>query len=143
MPPETAEQEITSSNDVTLTLVGDSEHTAGGAAGKLMVADFSFTDSNDDELKSGVGNSGPIGVRHGNTTYEFSLTLEGEDADLFEDIYKRPGNRPDLQITVTGNAYKFIFHHAWPTNIEYSGSDGEAVEVAIDTITGEPTRERI
>lgn len=141
MPPETTEQEITNANDVVLTVTGDSSHTAG-AAGKLMVADFSFAETRDDTLKSGVGNHGPIGITHGNVEYEFSLTLEGEDADLFDDIYRPADDSPNLQVTATGDEYKHIFHHVWPTNIEYSGSDGDAVEVSIDALTTEPTRER-
>lgn len=136
------EHEITNANDVTLTIKGDNTSRAG-ADGKLMVADFDIEQSGDSELKHGVGNHDPIAVTHGNRTHNVDLTLEGEDAELFDDIYTDDGKPPDMQVTATGVNYKWIVNHFWPQDISYSGSDGDAVEVSLSGPSMKPNRERL
>lgn len=134
------EQEITNANDVTLTVKG-ADTSKAGADGKLMVADFDYEKAAEKEPKHGCGNHDPIGVTHGNNTYSLSLSLEGEDAILFDEMNTDSPKGPDLQVTIRGQKYKWVIHHFWPDTENFSGSDGDAVEYSLEGICSKPSRE--
>lgn len=133
-------REITNANDVVLTVSGSK---AGGQDGKLAVDDFEYSKTAEDELVHGVGNHLPLGVTHGNIEFEVSLTLMGEDARLFDQFNTAEGKMPDLQLTIRGNDYKWVFPHIFPTDEGFSGTDGDPTEYTIEGLAMKPRRQRL
>lgn len=139
MPPV----DVTNADDVSITVKGDNTNKAG-AAGKLVVDSFEWREIGDGELKSGVGNRNPIGASFGNCEYEFDLTLEGEDADLFDDLSPDNDGKPvNVAITITGQKYKWHVENAWCLERNFSGSDGDATQYNASGIAMAPEDERI
>lgn len=139
--------DVTNADDVTITVVGDGgdgNSDSAGVGGKLVVDSFEWREIGDSELKSGVGNRKPIGASHGNLEYEFSLTLEGEDASLFDRLSPDNDGKPTkIQITITGQQYKWNVGTAWCLERTFSGSDGDAVQYEASGIAMAPTRKNL
>lgn len=131
-----SQYEFTNANDVIISVAGEQ----GGNGGNMIVADWTFTETKDDDLVHGAGNHGPQGITHGNVEYEFDITLEGDHARAYDTVSESPDNPPDFKITARGPHATWTFPHAWPQDIEYSGEDGEIVEISISGLALEPNR---
>lgn len=133
-----AEQhEITTTNQMVLNFNG----AQTGGIGNLLVDDFSLSESSEDELAHGVSNFAPIGIKLKNTSYEFDLTLQGENASAANSVFKKADSRPDITIyALADDGMSWRIPHAWPNEVEMSGSDGDAIELSISGLCMEPER---
>lgn len=134
-----AEQhKITNANDIVLNFAG----AQTGGIGALLCSDFNFSESNDDSLLHGVGNNKPIGNSEGNSTYEFDITLQGENADAANSVFESADSRPDISMYAISDNGSMTWRvpHAWPQDSEYSGSDGDPVELSVQGHCLEPVR---
>lgn len=135
--------DVTNADDVTITVKGDSTSKAG-PSGKLVVDSFEWREIGEGELKSGVGNRFPVGASFGNIEYEFDLTLEGEDADLFDDLSPDDDGKPvNIAITITGEKYKWHVENAWCLERSFGGSDGDATQYNASGISMKPEEEKL
>lgn len=123
----TEDTKITDANDMRLVI---GTRQAGGPDGSLVVADFEFDVSQEKSLRFGVGNEDAQGRTHGNKEITFSFTLEGEDADIFNEI---ADSSTSMDSILTGNDYKWRVKDLDWTNFNFSGSDGsDPVEFSCD-----------
>lgn len=127
---------ITGANDVVLSFTGN---TAGGV-GNIYVSSFELTESHDDTTKHGVGRHAPVGQTTGNSTYEFDVTLEGENAEVYNDVESAADNRPQFAISVVGpkGGLDWSVPVCWPRESGPSGDDGDAVEYSVSGECMEP-----
>ena len=127
---------ITGSNDVALSFAGGNT----GGVGNLMVSSFDLSESHDDTTKHGVSNHAPIGQTTGNSTYEFEVTLEGENASVYQEVEAAADNRPQFSISVIGpqGGLEWTVPVCWPRESGPSGDDGDAIEYSVSGQCMEP-----
>lgn len=129
--------ELTSANDVVITIGGQNMTTA-----KLVVDDFELNENDEKELHSGVGNDTPVAMTRGNVTYDFSCTLLGEDASIWQSIANKKVDDDDvsdeLGLVVKTNQRKFNFSKAYVNGWSVSASDGDPLEISIDILCWNP-----
>lgn len=120
-----APEDFTNADDVIVTIQGN---TAGGS-GHVVLDSFEYSDENDTQLLSGVGNKAAQGASHGNVTGSFSATAMGEHAELFQSLSPDSNwDAPDCHVTIFGEETRWNIAHWWPSERTFSGSDGETVE---------------
>lgn len=115
---------ITNADDVVLNIGG----TKAGPNSKVVVASFEFNESNDVNMRSGVGQHNPVGPSFGDAEYEFSFTAEGEP-DLKGKLALNPdGTPPMVSIKGYGEKDDWVIPHAWPDDKTFSGDSGDPTE---------------
>lgn len=128
--------DIQNANDVDLFVENADEDpdTVGTApsAGRLAVDNFSVGTEEDNQLESGVGNEGSIGHSRGNRTHNFSFVVKGEDVDLFTAIAGSNGRSKDFNFRARGINFAVECEECRHNSIEFSGTDGETTEWAIE-----------
>lgn len=120
-----APQDFLNANDIIITIQGN---TAGGT-GHVILSDFDYSDDNDTQELSGIGNRVTQGVSHGNLTAQFSVTAQGEPAEMINDLMPEDdGKAPDCQATAFGELSRWNIGHWWPSSRSFSASDGDPAE---------------
>lgn len=122
------ERSILDSNSLRLNIGGrdTKKHS-------LIVSDFQFQVSQDKPLQHGISNENPQGRIHGNREITLNFTLTGEDADLFQKFADEQGIKStDMTVVAYGDEVNWEIRHLDHTNLDYSVSDGEGVEFAVD-----------
>lgn len=130
----------TNANDVTLIISQVQRNDDGTRVGAndigstlaIVVDDFSIDTAEDLEGLSGVGQRTPQGISRGDIEHEFSFTVQGEDADLFNGLTKKgdSGNQTaaELEIIVKMEDYKDTLTGAFAGTRNLSGSSGDPME---------------
>lgn len=120
-----APEEITNADDVIVTVNGAS----AGPNGHCVVDSFEYSDETETELISGCGSHMPKGVTKGNATAELTVTFLGESAGVMNSLAPaNDGTAPDCHVTFVGEKSTWNITHFWPTERNFSGDDGDAVE---------------
>lgn len=142
----------TNANDVELTVSviersedgsrdEDATKTIADTA-RIVVDDFSIESDEDLDPLSGIGNSDALGVSRGDIEHQFSFTVEGEDAELFNGLADDNGRANELEIIAKLEDYKDKLTGAYAGTRELSGTSGDPVEFSVDGIaTGRPNGE--
>lgn len=127
--------EITNANDVRLVVkaVGGDGVTMTDRA-RVTVDSYSIGSEEENEAMSGVGNHKPVAVTRGNVTYNFSFTIQGEDAELFETIALDDGRAREIEFQAIGVDFVNKALGAYLTEFSNEGSDGDAVEYSVTGI---------
>jgi len=133
----------TNANDVTLIVsrvIRDDSGARTGTTeiantGAVVVDDFSIGTEEDLEGLSGVGNRTPQGISKGDVDHSFSFTVQGEDAELFQQIAEgedgSAGNGTtsvELEIIARFEGINIVLSGAWAGTRNVSGSSGDPVE---------------
>lgn len=128
--------EIRNANEVSLTIkaVGIDGSLYMTDRARLVVDDFNFTISEDNQSLSGVGNHTPVGVTRGNVEYEFSFTLMGEDGELLSTIATENGRSREIEFTASTDSFVAKMMSGYLTSLSYDGSDNDAVEWSAEGI---------
>lgn len=128
----------TNANDVQLT-VSKVERTEDGRettnildTGTIVVDDFSIDSEEDLEGLSGIGNPEALGISRGDVEHSFSFTVQGEDADLFNDLASDGSRANELEIIVSMEDYKDKLTGARAGTRSLSGSSGDPTEFEVE-----------
>ena len=134
----------TNTDDVTLTVsqvFRDESGTRDGAPRELantnaiVVDDFSIDTEEDLEALSGVGNAQALGISRGDIEHNFSFTVQGEDADLFNGLVsEEDGTAIELEIILRAQDYMDKLTGAYAGTRSLSGSSGDAIEFKVEGI---------
>jgi len=133
----------TNANDVTLIVSRverDEDGTRTGAttigtSAAITVDDFELGTEEDLEGLSGIGNSEPLGTSRGDIEHTFSFMVQGEDADLFQDLASdETGRSVELEILIRAEDYKDKMVGARAGTRTYSGSSGDPTEFQVEGI---------
>lgn len=133
----------TNANDVTLIVSqverNDDGSRAGatqiGSSAAITVDDFELGTEEDLEGLSGIGNSTPLGISRGDIEHTFSFMVQGEDADLFQDLVEdETGRSVELEILIRAEDYKDKMVGARAGTRTYSGSSGDPTEFQVEGI---------
>jgi len=133
----------TNANDVTLIVSRverDEDGTRTGAttigtSAAITVDDFELGTEEDLEGLSGIGNSEPLGISRGDIEHTFSFMVQGEDADLFQDLASdETGRSVELEILIRAEDYKDKMVGARAGTRTYSGSSGDPTEFQVEGI---------
>lgn len=119
--------------------------TSGGGdlQANLPIDDFNFNKSQDKPPQHGIGNEDPVGLTTGNAEYTASLTLLGDDKNLFSEVWEDAPN-PIVELHVTLDETKMIVKGLDETDVELSASDGsDPIELSIDFNATNITREDV
>lgn len=121
---------ITNANDMYVSVAG---------IAPLPAEDFDLTVSQEKSLVHGAGRDEPRGHSVGNIEYEWEFTLEGEDAEFFNETAKDK----TFRITLRGQDYKWTLGIATTIDRNFSGTDGEVVEYSANGIGYQEDEERL
>lgn len=132
----------TNANDAELIVSKVERDESGSRTGETKIADTArivvdeFSISTDEDLDglSGVGNSTPQGVTRGDIEHEFSFTVEGEDAKLFDGLAGDDGRANELEIIVRLQDWKDKLTGSYAGTRELSGTSGDAVQFQAEGI---------
>lgn len=102
--------------------------------GSIVVDEFSIGTDEDLEGLSGIGNFEALGISRGDVEHSFSFTVQGEDAELFNELASSNGRANELQILVRMQDYKDKLVRAYAGTREVSGSSGDAIEYDVEGI---------
>jgi hypothetical protein len=133
----------TNANDVTL-IVSRVERDDSGSrtgttelanTGAIVVDDFSIDTEEDLEGLSGLGNRTPQGISKGDVDHNFSFTVQGEDAELFQQISEDDSGSEEsgrasveLEIIARFQDINIVLSGAWAGTRSVSGSSGDPIE---------------
>lgn len=132
----------TNANDVTL-IVSEVERdddgtrtgsTTIGTSNAIVVDDFTIGTEEDLEGLSGIGNARALGISQGDIEDSFEFTVQGEDAELFQNLAASNGRANELEIIVRMDDYRDKLTGAFAGTRELSGSSGDPVEYAVSGI---------
>ncbi len=133
----------TNANDVTLIVSRVERDEQGartgattiGTSAAITVDDFELGTEEDLEGLSGIGNSEPLGISRGDIEHTFSFMVQGEDADLFQDLASdETGRSVELEILIRAEDYKDKMVGARAGTRTYSGSSGDPTEFQVEGI---------
>lgn len=133
----------TNADDVTLIVsevLRDDSGTRTGTdeianTSAIVVEDFSIDTEEDMEALSGVGNAEALGVSKGDIEHSFSFTVNGEDADVFNNLASNDtGRSVELEIVVKAENYKDKLTGAYAGTRNLSGSSGDPIEYEVEGI---------
>ena len=130
----------TNANDVTLIVSRVVRDDSGTRAGTEQLADTSavvvdeFTIGSDEDMEglSGIGNPEALGLSQGDVEHTFSFTIQGEDAQVFNDLASDNGRANELEIIVRMEEFKDKLVGAKAGTRELSGSSGDPTEFAVE-----------
>jgi hypothetical protein len=127
----------TNTDDVTLIVsqvLRDDSGTRTGTAelantSAVVVDDFSIDTEEDMEALSGVGNAEALGISKGDIEHNFSFTIQGEDAEVFNGLASNEDGRAvELEIIFVAEDYKDKLTGAYAGTRNVSGSSGDPLE---------------
>lgn len=131
----------TNADEVTLIVSEVQRDDTGAQTGTVELAntsavvvdDFSIGTDEDLEGLSGIGNPEALGVSRGDIDHSFSFVVQGEDAELFNDIASDDtGRSVELQILVKMQDYKDKLTGAYAGTRNLSGSSGDPMEFEVE-----------
>ena len=130
----------TNANDVTLIVSRVVRDDNGTHEGTEQLADTSavvvdeFTIGSDEDMEglSGIGNPEALGLSQGDVEHTFSFTIQGEDAQVFNDLASDNGRANELEIIVRMEEFKDKLVGAKAGTRELSGSSGDPTEFAVE-----------
>jgi hypothetical protein len=102
--------------------------------GSIVVDEFSIDSDEDLEGLSGIGNPEALGISRGDVEHSFSFTVQGEDAELFNELASLNGRANELEILVRMEDYKDKLVQAYAGTRSLSGSSGDATEYEVEGI---------
>lgn len=102
--------------------------------GSIVVDEFSIDSDEDLEGLSGIGNPEALGISRGDIEHSFSFTVQGEDAELFNELASLNGRANELEILVRMEDYKDKLVQAYAGTRSLSGSSGDATEYEVEGI---------
>jgi hypothetical protein len=106
-----------------------------GTTNAIVVDDFSIETEEDMEALSGIGNAQALGISQGDIEHSFSFTVQGEDAELFQNLVTDDEARAvELQITVGLEEYVTTLTGAYAGTRSLSGSSGDPTEYEVEGI---------
>lgn len=103
-------------------------------SGAVVVDDFSIETDEDLEALTGIGNYEALGITKGDVDHSFSFTVQGEDADLFQNLARDDGTAVELEIIVKLQDYQDKLVGAYAGTRNLSISNGDAVEMEVEGI---------
>lgn len=133
----------TNTDDVTLIVSQVIRDDSGSRTGSvelantnaIVVDDFSLDTEEDMEALSGIGNAEALGISRGDIEHNFSFTVQGEDADLFNGLASDENGRAvELEIILSAQDYKDKLTGAYAGTRSVSGSSGDAMEFEAEGI---------
>lgn len=129
----------TNANDVTLrvTVVDDEEDILD--SGAIVVDEFGIDTEEDLEGLTGVGNVNALGISRGDVEHSFNFTVQGEDADLFQNLATGEDENGDtrsnrLQLLAIFDTVQIELDGAYAGTRNVSGSSGDAIELEVEGI---------
>lgn len=136
----------TNANDVELIVSLVERDETGSRTGssqiatsaRIVVDDFTIGSEEDLQALSGIGNARALGVSQGDIEDSFEFTVQGEDAQLFQNLASgqqdQDGRANELEIIVRMDDYRDKLTGAYAGTRELSGSSGDPVEYAVSGI---------
>lgn len=134
----------TNANDVSL-IVSQVERDDGQRVGtsrivdtgRLVVDEFSIDTDEDLSALSGVGNDNPLGISGGDVEHTFSFTVQGEDAELFQqlatgDSQGEKTRSVELEIVAQLDDVSVTLTGARAGTRNLSGSSGDPIEFEVE-----------
>jgi hypothetical protein len=106
----------------------------GPVSGAVVVDDFSIETEEDLESLTGIGNYEALGISKGDVEHSFSFTVQGEHADLFQDLAASDGTAEELDIIVKMDTYKDKLVSAYAGTRNLSVSNGDPAEFEVEGI---------
>lgn len=130
----------TNANDVRLVVSvveRDETGTRTGSTtivdtGAIVVDDFSIDTAEDLSALSGIGNPQALGISRGDVDHEFSFTVQGEDAEMFNNLASNDGRANELEIRAIMNEFSDKLVRAYAGTRNVSASSGDAVEMSVE-----------
>lgn len=133
-----AENIITNANDVELVMTADGTNKGTPQSmGRIVVDDFTLTRSEDVQSVSGVGFQLPAGLSNGDIELEYSFTMMGEDADVFDMVATADGHSRIFSFTARKMEdgeiqWSYTFDTCKAASEEISGTSGDPMEYAVE-----------
>ena len=133
----------TNTDDVTLIVSQVIRDDSGSRTGTtelantnaIVVDDFSIDTEEDLEALSGISNAEALGITRGDIEHNFSFTVQGEDAELFNGLASDDDGRAvELEIILRAEDYKDKLTGAYAGTRSVSGSSGDAMEYEAEGI---------
>lgn len=107
---------------------------SGPVSGAVVVDDFSIETEEDLEALTGIGNYEALGISKGDVEHSFSFTVQGEHAELFQNLAQDNGTAQELDIIVKMDTYKDKLKSAYAGTRNVSVSNGDPVEFEAEGI---------
>lgn len=89
------------------TDLNDSTTTGTTVDGVLLIDELEATLTKEESMVHGVGNQEPQARAQGNESYEVTFTLEGEDAQLFDELYIRDDTVMEVRFQTNEKEHRF------------------------------------
>ena len=129
----------TNANDVELIVslverADDGTRTGSteiATSARIVVDDFTIGSEEDLEGLSGIGNPEALGISQGDVEHSFEFTVQGEDAELFQQLASSNGRANALEILARLDDYRDKLVGARAGTRELSASSGDATEFQV------------